>query len=95
MEKEDRFMNLLNSCPIMEEYFYMEYGVVDVKRLKKDFKFKSPGEQIMLAFLKVIWDPDGSWFKAIDNFPILQQLRRLDQENEKLIANWVARPFYM
>ena len=95
MDNQKRFLTMLQQCPLMAKYYIAKEHSINVNLLKKDFPVKSPGERIMLAFLKVVWDGPGDWFEGINHFPILEQLNRLDQTNENIIAQWTANPYWM
>ena len=95
MTKEQRFQAMLDQCPVMAKYYNAGEQTIDVRTLKVDFPVKSPGEQIMLAFLKVVWDQGGDWFEGINHFPILEHYARLDQYNERIIAEWTANPYWI
>ena len=77
---------MLEQCSVMASYYNATEQTIDVDRLKEEFAVKSPGEQTMLAFLKVVWDRCGNWFEEINNFPILQRFNKLDARNERIIA---------
>ena len=59
MENQQRFKKMLEDCPVMAAYYDAETQTVDVRGLGLDFSYKSSGQQIMLAFLKVVWDGAG------------------------------------
>ena len=95
MEKEQRFQEMLESCPVMARYYNAADQTIDVASLREEFAEKSSGEKVMLAFLKVVWDRCGDWFEEINHFPILAQFARLDARNERIISQWTANPFWM
>ena len=84
-----RFARLLDSAPWVKPYWDMARRECDLDALRGAMAGWSHGERIMAQFAVAVWRGENEL-----RFDLVEAASVLDDENRRVIAAWLARPFW-
>ena len=87
--EQRRFQALLERYPRLKSYWNFKTRECDFAALQRDMGVLSHGEQLIASFLMSVWNGNDE-----ENFPLMDAVKTLDDENLEPIREWLNEPFF-
>jgi len=90
MNSRERFFALLKELPRCAELWDQKTNSLNIAAFEQALGVMSHGEVQMAKFFAAIWFNHNKQY----GFDVVDAVSRIDAEDRKLIAEWIANPFW-
>lgn len=85
-----KFFKMLGKVSFLKRYWDEKRGDLLIDELNEDIGLMSLGERVMVQFFVSVWDHNNKRY----GFDLVYAMQSIDEENQKIIAEWVLNPYY-
>lgn len=91
LEKDvyQKFWDMLDQCPRLSGLWDRERQDLDIERLDQEIRLMSSGEVHLAKFLAGVWLGQNQY-----GFDAIEAMHTLSPDTRKVVADWMADPFF-